>query len=95
MKSAVRWLMNTVRRPDAAHALILSYRRAFDGDDGRRVLADLTRYCCAGRSAFVPGDPHQTSFNAGQQDVYWHIAAMLDLTPADLPPLLTETAPHD
>lgn len=84
MKPAIRWLaasFGASRIRDIAAA----YRQCFLGDRtaGRLVLQDLARYCRAGQSSFVSGDPHQTAFNEGARDVYLHIHEILGLGPAD------------
>jgi hypothetical protein len=61
------------------------------GDDGRRVLEDLARYCRFGATSFVAGDPHETAFNEGARDVFLHIVEMAGLAPTELTDLFTDS----
>jgi hypothetical protein len=90
MRAGLVWLANAfgARRGAAvAHA----YRNVFTADEGRQVLADLARYCRAGCTSFVAGDPHQTAFNEGARDAFLHIVELAGLTPADIAELLTDS----
>ena len=85
MKAGLIWLANAFgagRGADVARA----YRNLFalrEGD-GRLVLDDLARYCRAGATSFVAGDPHQTAFNEGARDAFLHVIELAGLTPADI-----------
>lgn len=48
-----------------------AYKRLFDqsNPDARAVLKDLMRVSGFGRTTFVIGDPHKTSFNEGQRAI--------------------------
>jgi hypothetical protein len=48
------------------------------------VISDLAALCFAERSTFVPGDPHQSAFNAGMQEVWHHIRDQLNVDPDKL-----------
>jgi hypothetical protein len=61
-----------------------AYREIFATDAGRIVLADLARFCNAGRELFVPGDPHQTAYNVGKLRVLSRIRSFLDIDDAEL-----------
>lgn len=80
--AGLAWLKNAfgVRGASVAAA----YRSLFGSPagDGARVLADLARYCRAGTTSFVAGDPHQTAFNEGARDVFLHIVELAGLDPA-------------
>lgn len=91
MKPGVAWLASAFGRW-RGRAVAQAYRQQIDprGENGRLILADLARYCGATRSAFAP-TPHETAFNAGQQDVFFHVIEILGLTPKDFPALLMET----
>jgi hypothetical protein len=95
MRRGLVWLANAfgARRGAAvAHA----YRTVFAAsDDGRRVLADLARYCRAGCTSFVAGDPHQTAFNEGARDAFLHIVELVGLAPAEIAELLAEPPATD
>ena len=54
------------------------YRRLFDTALGQMVLADLRKSCKIGQDIMVPGDPHATAYNAGQQRVYLRIDSILN-----------------
>jgi hypothetical protein len=90
IKSGVQWLVNAFG-PRRASAVAAAYRQQIDPDgaNGRLILNDLARYCGATRSAMAP-TPHETAFNAGQQDVFFHLLEMLGLTPADFVRILME-----
>lgn len=55
----------------------LAYRRAFNNDDGQRVLADLKSRFSFEASTFIPGDPHYSAFKEGQRDAVLLIVRML------------------
>lgn len=90
IKSGVQWLVNAFG-VGRARSVARAYRSQIDprGENGRLIIADLMRYCGANRSAMA-ADPHQTAFNAGQQDVFFHVLEMLDLSPSDFPQILME-----
>lgn len=48
------------------------------------VVSDLAALCFADRSTFVPGDPYQSAFNAGMQEVWHHIRDQLNVDPDKL-----------
>jgi hypothetical protein len=82
MKAGLVWLRNAFGARGASVAS--AYRSVFAGPtgDGRRVLEDLARYCRAGATSFVAGDPHQTAFNEGARDVFLHVVELAGLDPA-------------
>jgi hypothetical protein len=57
-----------------------AYRSAFGSEEGRIVLGDLSRFCFATRSVYVPGDPMATTLNEGQRRVWLRIQRVLTLT---------------
>jgi hypothetical protein len=85
-KGGVLWLMRAFgwRR---ARSVAAAYRRLLDPKDdaARLILDDLARYCRAGATSFVAGDPHQTAFNEGARDAFLHVVEMIGLEPSDLP----------
>jgi hypothetical protein len=85
MKPGALWLARAFG-PDRARAVAQAYREKLGARDeaARLILADLARYCRAGQSSFVAGDPHQTAFNEGARDAYLHVAEMIGLGPEDL-----------
>lgn len=68
------------------------YAAVFRSDAGRRVLADLFRFCHADQPSFAI-DPFVTAFNEGQRRVFLRITAMLRLGEQDFVKLSTES--HD
>jgi hypothetical protein len=77
-----------------ARSVAAAYRALLDPKDeqARLVLDDLARYCRAGATSFVAGDPHQTAFNEGARDAFLHVVEMIGLKPSDLPLDLPERA---
>jgi len=55
------------------------YAQVFGSEAGKRVLADLMKFCGAGRELMVPGDPHHTHYNIGRFRVAQHVAGHLML----------------
>lgn len=68
------------------------YRATFAGDSGRRVLADLYRFCHMDQPTFA-ADPFVTAFNEGQRRVFLRIAALLRLGDDEILKISTEN--HD
>lgn len=68
------------------------YQNVFAGESGRRVLADLYRFCHMDQPSFAT-DPFVTAFNEGQRRVFLRIAALLRLADDDILKLATEK--HD
>lgn len=81
-QAAALWLRT--RHGRRAETVRLAYRRAFAGESGRLLLADLAQLCHAGETTFVEGDAVTTAFREGQRAVLLHVAAMLGLAAADL-----------
>lgn len=62
-----------------------SYRQAFGGEHGRRVLADLREFCRADTSCVVVGkdgriDTHATVLAEGRREVWLRIVETLNLS---------------
>jgi hypothetical protein len=90
MKAGLVWLGNAFGARRGA-AVADAYRNLFAAsDDGRRVLADLARYCRAGCTSFVAGDPHQTAFNEGARDAFLHVIELAGLTPGEIADLFND-----
>jgi hypothetical protein len=78
------------------HRKRLAYIRTFCGDgqdihgDGKRVLADLKRFCGINRGGIVISpvsrtvDPYATIYQSGMRDVYLRISKMLDIDETDI-----------
>lgn len=58
-------------------ALRLAYRRAFNTEDGERVLKDLRKRLRFEQTTHVPGDPNESAFLEGQRYAFLLIAGML------------------
>lgn len=71
------------------------YRAAFGGEPGRRVLADLARFCHAADQLHCPGDAYETAFRDGKRRVFLRIAAILNMDPAAMLKLAQEQVPTD
>jgi len=59
-------------------AIKLAYKKCFESDYGKRVLADLRRRCYAHRSTFT-GDVNETIFNEGTRSMLLHIESMMNM----------------
>ncbi len=55
------------------------YRRCFATPEGRRVLADLYRFCGMATPSFVAGRADETAFNEGKRRVFLRVAGFLEL----------------
>lgn len=55
----------------------VAYRQVFSTPQGKEVLEDLMRFCGLGGEIHVPGDPHETAYNAGKRRVGLRIASFL------------------
>lgn len=51
------------------------YRRVFDSEDGRKVLADMVERYGLLKSAYHASDPYQTVWNDGRRSVVAEIVA--------------------
>jgi hypothetical protein len=91
MKRGAAWLANAWT-PERAPEVAQAYRAALglDAPAGRLVLADLSRYCHALETTFVPGDPYQTMLNEGRRDVLNHILEVVGLKADDFAELTQE-----
>ena len=94
MKAGLIWLANAFGAKRGA-AVAHAYRNVFAAGEGRLVLDDLARYCRAGTTSFVAGDPHQTAFNEGARDAFLHIAELAGLTPADIAQLFASDSSQE
>ena len=67
----------------------LRYRRAaynniFNSPDGKKVLADLRRFCRATTPTADPNNPNVTYLMEGRREVFLRIQAHLQLTDDDI-----------
>jgi hypothetical protein len=60
-----------------ATELHLAYVRAFDGEAGRLVLADLSRQGFLRETSFNP-DPQRAAFNEGRRSLALYIGRMVE-----------------
>jgi len=76
-----------VAQPDIGRKLknkVVSYRGAFEGNHGERVLADLATFCHASKTTHVMGDPYGSAQLEGRRQVWLRIREGLDLTDAQI-----------
>jgi hypothetical protein len=58
-----------------------AYKTTFSNEAGKKVLADLSRFCGATECSYVPdSDPHLTVFREGRREVWLYIQKQLRLT---------------
>lgn len=62
---------------DDIKQLVMDYQGTFGSEEGRRVLADLSKQCYADALTFVPGSPDGTAFNEGKRYVILHIQRLV------------------
>jgi hypothetical protein len=60
------------------------YKRVFDTPDGKRVLADIARFCSASSSPHVDGDAYGTHVLIGRLEVYLRLRQGLEITDAEI-----------
>lgn len=61
----------------AREALENDVHTLFTSPAGERFLEHMYQYCRQGRSTFIPGDPHATSFYEGKREVMLYIMSLL------------------
>jgi len=64
-------------QPDDPIELHRAYKRVFETEDGKTVLADLEKRGCFTRSTFST-DPGRTEFNEGRRSLALHVHHMKD-----------------
>lgn len=57
-----------------------SYKQVFAGEQAKRVLGDLARFCHMTNTAHVTGDPTGSALLEGRRQVFLRIQAMCGLT---------------
>lgn len=72
---------------DQLNTLILTYKKVFSGEDGKRVLEDLERQLFANGQTFVPGSPDVSAFNAGMREAYLRIVRRIEYDLDAKPPV--------
>lgn len=69
---------------DNTKSIRMDYRRTFNEESGRRVLADLVREFEFLNSSIITGDPMQTHENEAKKDVVRYIISQLEEEYAEL-----------
>lgn len=67
-----------------------AYRKTFDNPEGRKVLADLRRFCRATVPTADVNSVHTTYLLEGRREVWLRIMAHLELTDEDVYKLIEE-----
>jgi len=67
-----------------------AYRAVFNGVEGRKVLADLRRFCRASQPTADVNNVHTTYLLEGRREVWTRIMAHLNLTEQDISTLIEE-----
>lgn len=67
-----------------------AYEVCFETPAGKRVLADLKRYCRATKPTFSGEDSHKAAFLEGRRDVFLRIQEHLNISDAELHALIEE-----
>lgn len=68
-----------------------AYRKTFDNPEGRKVLADLRRFCRATAPTANVDNVYATYLLEGRREVFLRILAHLNLTEEDVIKLVEET----
>ncbi|CAB4140676.1 hypothetical protein UFOVP669_2 [uncultured Caudovirales phage] len=68
-----------------------AYRKTFDNPEGRKVLADLRRFCRATTPTANVDNVYATYLLEGRREVFLRILAHLNLTEEDVIKLVEET----
>jgi len=69
-----------------------AYRNTFDNPEGRRVLADLRRFCRATAPYADVNNVNATYLLAGRNEVWCRIMAHLNLTDEDVYKLIEDNS---
>jgi hypothetical protein len=67
-----------------------AYRAVFNGVEGRKVLADLRRFCRASQPTADVNNVHTTYLLEGRREVWCRLMAHLNLTEQDISTLIEE-----
>lgn len=68
-----------------------AYKRLFESEDGRLVLAHLAKVGNISDCSFVPGSPDVTAFNEGRRHLVLSILRMINKDPFRMAEQLKET----
>ena len=66
------------------------YRHVFDGDAGKRVLADICRRNHVAQSSFAPGAPDVTAFQEGRRRAALEIIEAINRDPEVIARMIAE-----
>ena len=72
-----------------------AYRKVFQSPDGKRVLADLRRFCRADTSCADVTNVHTTFLLEGRREVWLRIQAQLALTDEQITQLVEDYSEFD
>ena len=61
-----------------------AYVQTFDTVPGKKVMADLKRFCKATSSSYVPGDRDAVLINEGRREVFYRISGFLNISAAEI-----------
>lgn len=78
-------MLNPLLRPRRA-----AYAKTFNNPEGRKVLADLKRFCRASVPTADVNNIHTTYLLEGRREVWLRIASMLQLTDEEVVQLIEE-----
>lgn len=78
-------MLNPLLRPRRA-----AYAKTFNTPEGRKVLADLKRFCRASVPTADVNNIHTTYLLEGRREVWLRVASMLQLTDEDVVQLIEE-----
>lgn len=63
-------------------ALIIDFKNTFSSEEGKRVLANLSRLCCENDTTYIDGNSYGTAFNEGKRRVILYIRWLLNADPS-------------
>lgn len=69
----------------------VAYKKTFDNPEGRKVLADLRRFCRASMPTADVNNVHATFLLEGRREVWLRIMSHLQLTDEDVFNLIEES----
>ena len=67
-----------------------AYKKVFESEEGKMVLADIYKFSKLNKSRFVPGQPDITAFQEGAAAVALHIKAVLKQDEKEIEKLLEQ-----
>ena len=77
-------------------ALREDYRKVFTSEEGKRVLADLSKICMYNSTTFVPNDPYSMAFNEGNRNIGNRLLGLVNaVSPEAFPLMMKESKAAD